>query len=78
MKYFSDILSSSSVALNFAVTPEKIPVDDITATKDACCSLQPKQANHFRNDIVRALKKSKPQTNHHIKRGKSPYGFEEE
>ena len=47
--------------LNFAVTPKRIPVDDIiTATEDACRSLSPEQANLLRNDVVKTIKRTKP------------------
>ena len=46
--------------LNFAVTPKKVPVDDIiTSTEDACRTLPAEQANHLRNDVVKTLKRAK-------------------
>ena len=50
-----------SKGLNFALTPEKIPVADfIVATEQACVGLPPARATQLRAEITGAFKSSKP------------------
>ena len=47
--------------LNYAVTPSKLPVDEIiTATEEACKQLPPGKADLLRSDVTRTIKNTKP------------------
>ena len=59
--------------LNFAVTPNRLPVDEfITATEVACRHLKPADADSLRSDVVKTLKSfRKPPPNISLKERKA-------
>ena len=47
--------------LNFAVTPRKLPVEEIvTATEEACKNLNPEKAYSLRSEVAKAVKRAPP------------------
>ena len=59
-KLNQDQTSVLSKGLNFAITPHRIPTNDIiVATELACKSLPTNEATQLRTEIVRAIKSSK-------------------
>ena len=70
-----DQTSVLSIGLNFAITPHRIPTNDIiVATELACKSLPSNEATQLRTEIVGAIKSSKVPKSNISKAEKRPFG----